>query len=366
MKPFIPKSLPFEDIVWEPLVSELSQANRAVANYNGLLHSVPNPAVLLSPMTTQEAVLSSKLEGTVATLGEVLRYEAGDEPEQKSRRNDIQEILNYRSALRSAEAELVYRPFSLDMLNGLHKILLSSVRGKDKTPGRFRITQNWIGSPGCQIEEAEFIPPEPFFIQDHMENWERYYHYQEKDLLVQLAILHAQLEIIHPYNDGNGRMGRIIIPLFLYEKKILNSPMFYISAYLETNRAEYVKRLRALDDNFSSWEKWILFFLKAVAAQAKQNTEKALAIKTLYEELKQQVIETTHSQYAVLLLDQIFVNPTFKASDLDLGEHGPTRQAVSNLLRALRETGILDVLRQGRGRRAQVLSLTRLVELCEA
>ena len=365
MKPFIPSPLPLEGIRWAELVSVLGEANRALAHYDGVLLGVPNPDVLLSPLTTQEAVLSSKIEGTQATLGEVLRFEAGDAPEKVERRDDIHEILNYRRALRIAEKGLEERPFNLNLIKQLHEILLDSVRGRDKGPGRFRATQNWIGKPGSPIENAQFVPPDPMNVPKWMDNWEKYYHQDEKDPLVQLALLHAQFEIIHPFNDGNGRLGRIVIPLFLYEKGLLKRPMFYLSSYLEARRETYVEHLRALDDSLETWQLWMVFFLKAVVEQAKKNSDKAKHIIQLYERMKERVIALTHSQFAVPLLDNLFQSPIFTTSQLDFGENAPSRQAVAGLVRALKNDGVLTILREGRGRTPHVWLFSELLDLCE-
>jgi Fic family protein len=337
-----------------------------LAHYDGIQFSVPNPEILLSPLTTQEAVLSSRIEGTQATLSEVLRFEAGDEPEQESHRLDIQEIINYRASLLQAEHALATRPFNLNLLLEIHDRLLDSVRGRNKGRGHFRRVQNWIGAPGCTIEQADFVPPDPTVLMEYLDNWEKYYHADRPDPLVQLAVVHAQFEIIHPFLDGNGRIGRILIPLFLYEKKLLTRPMFYLSAYLEENRGEYVSRLRALGGSSPAWNEWIQFFLTAVETQARRNAEKARNIKALYDRLKAQVIELTHSQFAVPLLDVLFQNPIIPSTHVRLpGGIQPSRQAISLLLRALREAGILKVVREGSGRRAQVLALEELLDLAE-
>lgn len=351
---------------WEPLIPLIGRANRSLSRYDGVLHGVPNPEVLLSPLTTQEAVLSSRIEGTQATLGEVLKFEAGEEPEEESRRGDMQEIINYRKALRHAEKELRTRPFNLNLLLELHSILLASVRGRNKGRGKFRTTQNWIGPPGSPIEQAEFVPPDPLFLMEYLDNWEKYYHEKRPDPLVQLAIVHAQFEIIHPFLDGNGRIGRILVPLFLYEKGLLSRPMFYLSAYLEEYRDEYIARLRALGQKEGAWNAWIEFFLTALDEQARENASRAHAIMELYSKLKAKVIELTHSQFAVPLLDQIFERPIFQSTHLRFpAAPKPSRQAVANLLRTLREAGILEVVREGRGRRAQILVLAELINLCE-
>ena len=365
MKPFVPKLLPHPDVKWEPLIPFIGQANRALAHYDGVLYGVPNPAVLLSPLTTQEAVLSSKIEGTQATLGDVLKFEAGEEPKHEARRLDIQEIDNYRKALRTAEQELKTRPFNLNLLLELHSILLDSVRGRDKARGRFRTVQNYIGAPNSPMEKAAFIPPEPRLLPQLLDNWEKYYHMERPDPLVQLAVVHAQFEIIHPFLDGNGRLGRILVPLYLYERKVLSQPMFYLSEYLDTHRDEYIDRLRALGQTPTSWNDWITFFLTALVHQAKANADKARAVMDLYEKLKLRVINLTHSQFAVPLLDVLFERPILRSSDISEHKGMPSKPMTMNMIGKLKEDGILKVVRVGGGRRAQILALAELINLCE-
>jgi Fic family protein len=365
VQPFTPQSLPLTEIAWEPLIPLIGRANRSIAQYDGVLYGVPNPEVLLSPLTTQEAVLSSRIEGTQATLGEVLKFEAGEEPNQEARRLDIQEILNYRRALREAETELRTRPFNLNLLLKLHEILLDSVRGRNMGRGRFRTTQNWIGAQGSPIEEAQFIPPEPSRLMEYLDNWEEYYHADRPDELVQLAVVHAQFEIIHPFCDGNGRLGRILIPLFLYEKKLLRRPMFYLSIWIESNRDQYVALLRELGNSENSWNRWIEFFLTGIDDQARKNAEKARSIMDLYERMKQQVIDVTRSQFAVPLLDQIFERPIFQSTHLRFQGLNISRQSVAHLLATLRSAEILKVVRQGVGRRPTVYVFPELLNLCE-
>ncbi len=365
MKPFDPQILPIKEVDWEPLIPLIGKANRALAHYDGVLLGVPNPEVLLSPLTTEEAVLSSRIEGTQATLGEVYRFEAGEAPEKESRRQDIGEILNYRRALRDAEEELRTRPFNLNLLLRLHSILLDSVRGQNKARGRFRTDQNWIGTAGTPLEQAAFVPPAPDHLPALLDNWEKYYHSDRPDALVQLAVVHAQFEILHPFLDGNGRLGRILIPLFLHEKQILHRPMFYLSAWLETRREAYIDHLRPLGVKPGSWNRWIGFFLTGLEEQARINSEKARAILDLYERLKTRVLSLTHSQYAVPLLDQMFERPVFEGGHLKFRDRPPSRAAIANLLRALRKGGVLKMLREGSGRRAAVYAFADLINLCE-
>lgn len=365
MEPCIPDKLPIENINWERLIPLIGKANRELAYYNGVLFGISNPNVLLSPLTTQEAVLSSKIEGTQATLGEVFKFEAGEAPEGESRRQDIEEIVNYRSAMSMAVNELQTKPFTINLLKKLHYELLSGVRGRDKARGEFRTTQNWIGAAGSPITEAQYVPPVPGLVMEYMDNWEKYWHMNRPDDLVQLAIIHAQFEKVHPFLDGNGRLGRMMVPLFLYEKKLLSQPEFYISAYLEDHRDEYVERLRMLCVKPDEWDKWIEFFMIALEQQAIANADKGRQIIQLYERLKTQAIELTHSQYAVPILDEIFKQPVFPSSIFTRLPSMPSKPTISTLLNRLKEGGILKVLHDSSGRRPQIMALPELINLCE-
>ena len=191
MQPFRPQELPIRDIEWEPLIPLIGRANRSLALYAGILHGVPNPEVLLSPLATREAVLSSRIEGTQATLSEVLKSEAGEEPEHEMRRQDIVEIVNYRRALLHGQKALVGKPFNLNLLLELHSILLESARGRNMGRGRFRNVQNWIGESDSAIERAEFVPPAPEALMPALDAWEKHDHAESPDSLVQIAVIHA-------------------------------------------------------------------------------------------------------------------------------------------------------------------------------
>jgi len=365
MKPFVPQILPLPDVNWEALIPVIASANRSLAYYDGVLQGVTNPELLLSPMTTQEAVLSSRIEGTQASLGDVLKFEAGESPSEPRRREDIFEIINYRRALSVGEEELKTKPFNLNLLKTLHGILLDSVRGRNMARGEFRKSQNWIGAPGTPMDQADFIPPEPNQILYYLDNWEKYYHLNRPDALVQLAVVHAQFEIIHPFLDGNGRLGRMMIPLFLFEKKIISRPLFYLSAYLEANREDYVGNLRFLGQKEGAWNQWVIFFLTAIEEQARINAQKARAMIDLYTELKRRVIDLAHSKFAVPLLDLMFARPVFKGSEFNGKVGMPSYPMIVNLLGKLKAAGILKVVREGSGRRPQVLALAELINLCE-
>jgi len=361
MKPYIPNELPLQGLDYQALFNVVGNANAELARYDGLLQGIPNPEVMLSPLTTQEAVLSSKIEGTQATVDEVLEHEAGIIA-QGEKEKDIQGILNYRHALFQSREHLKDYPIRLGFICELHKILLDSVRGKDKTPGEFRKDQNWIGRAGCAIDEASFVPPSPLVLDEFLKKWETYMSFDDTDFLLQIAVIHAYFELLHPFKDGNGRIGRLLIPLFLYQKKALSQPMFYLSEYLELHREEYYQRLKAISED-GDWNGWILFFLKAVAVQAKQNSTRVRSIMDLYEEIKTQIHEITHSQYSIYLLDAIFSKPIFQVSDLvktlnkECGIHEKT---TPELLRKLKDANILRELQPARGRKSAVLYFPRL------
>ncbi len=362
MTAFLPPTLPLKDLEWTRLVSALGRANRAVARYDGLLHSLPNPDILLAPLTTQEAVLSSRIEGTQATLEEVLRYEA--DAASVPPRGDVQEVLNYRLALQHAVGVLERSPLSLNLVKGIHAILLEGVRGHHSMRGRFRTHQNWIGAPGTPMEAATYVPPPPNRIVGLLDNWERYLHYEERDRLAQLAIVHGQFELIHPFVDGNGRVGRILIPLFLYEKGILHRPVLYLSEYFERHREEYYERLQGLSVA-GEWEAWILFFLRATEEQARINNAKAKAILDLYEAMKHHIPEVIRSSHAVRALDCLFQQPVFRTSSL-AGKLGISRQTATRLVNRLATEGIVDEIAQASGRRGALYMFSKLLAIVDA
>jgi len=284
-----------------------------IGRFDALLQNIPNPSVLLSPLTTNEAVLSSRIEGTQATLKEVLEFEANPQKETK-KYEDIQEVINYRKALKAAIDEMEKLSLSTRVIKKAHEILLQGVRGENKGRGNFRRQQVFIGKPGANIEQATYVPPSAEKVVDLMSDLEKYIHAEEKDLLVQLAIVHAQFEMIHPFMDGNGRVGRMIMPLFLYFKKAIFYPSFYLSEYLESHRDEYYRALLDISKN-DNWDGWITFFLQAIIEQSKENIIKVKKIIGLYEQKKQRITELTKSQFSIKILDALFMMPIFQSQD---------------------------------------------------
>ena len=356
---------PPQTLDWERLVPLIGPANAAVARYDGMLAAIPNAHVLLSPLTTHEAVLSSRIEGTQATMGEVLEYEARGETDEPStaKEADIWEVLNYRKAMRAATESLKELPLCARIILECHKILLNSVRGHGKSPGHYRKIPNWIGPKGCAIEEARFVPIAAEKLPEAMSRWEKFIHADAQDRLIQLSLLHAEFEALHPFLDGNGRLGRMMIPLFLYQSGIIQQPMFYISAYLERNRDEYYERLLAVSRD-NDWSGWCEFFLTVVQIQAEENLAKTQAILDLYNQMKIRFVELTHSQYAIHALDWAFERPVFKSSDLMRSSNipKPTAQRILNLLK---KEGILRELQPGSGSRAATLVYPELLNIAE-
>ncbi len=234
-KPAVPSTLPLSFTDWSSLVPLMGKANRHLADYNGMLRHLPNAAMLLAPLTVQEAVLSSRIEGTLATMSEVLQFEAGEYPQRESRRQDIEEILNYRSALQMATTELKRRPFSLNLLLQLHAVLLDGVRGQGKARGEFRRQQNYIGSIAGGKELIRFTPPEWQLLPAALSNWEKYYHADTPDPIVQLAVVHAQFEFLHPFLMGMGvSVASLFRSFFMNEGCCSNRTFIFQSSLRQT------------------------------------------------------------------------------------------------------------------------------------
>jgi Fic family protein len=361
--PYVPEPLPPAGIDWESHIPQIASANRALARYDGILQAIPNPEILLSPLLTQEAVLSSRIEGTQASLEDVLRFEANPKEEiSDTTLADIQEIINYREALRAAVDATKTRQLDIALICDLHRILLTDSRGRDRELGCIREIQNFIGRDGY-IEHAIFVPPAPENVPRALAEWEAYLQGEEKDVLVQLSVLKAQFEIIHPFCDGNGRIGRMLVPLILYEKELIGSPMFYISAYFERHRPVYYERLLAVSRD-RDWNGWISFFLGAIEEQAEENGRKAKEILGLYDEMKQAVPEVTRSQYAIAAVDALFKTPIFVPSEFYEQSTIPKKTA-NRILQQLREQEIIAVLEEGGGRRAAMYLFPRLIAITE-
>lgn len=360
---------PPKNIHWSELIPLLGPASAALARFDGVLAGMINPQVLLSPLTTQEAVLSSRMEGTQAEFIEVLEFEAGKQPtyqnpeEKIKKEDDIYEIINYRSAIWKAEKQLKKLPLSGRLIRNAHAELMKGVRGQNRAPGQYRKSQNWIGPLGCKIEKARFIPIELNKLTNGIQAWETFLNSQYDDLLVQLAIGHVEFEALHPFLDGNGRLGRMLIPLFLFHKKLLSAPTFYASEYLEAHREEYIERLLAVSRD-GDWTGWCRFFLNAILNQADSNIRKAKKILALYESKKLEISELTKSQYSIRALDFIFNRPIFRSSDFVKTSEIP-KPTAKRIIRVLVESNLLEIWRESSGRRPSILAFAELLNIAE-
>ena len=358
MKPCVPEKLPLNRIDWGRFVTLIGQANGKLAEYNATLRSVPNSNLLITPLTTREAVLSSRIEGTITTVVEVYEYEAEEHPKKN---DDIQEVINYRRAISDSVKWLQESKLTVFLVRKIHEVLLDSTRGQARNPGKIRETQNYIGQKGTSIEQARFIPPSPELVQEYLENLVHYMNYDNKDFLVQVALVHAQFEIIHPFDDGNGRVGRILIPLFLFEKGLLDYPNFYISEFLEARRQEYNDRLLQITESMD-WEGWIEFFLEAVIKQAESNTAQAKRILDLYDRMKVEVQECTRSQFTIRIIDTLFTFPIFNTATF-VRDSGIQKPSVNRLLNELTKANIIRIFKKGMGRTPATYLFPELLEI---
>lgn len=359
----IPSVLPLTDLDWRKLLPLAGRANAALARYDGMLQTLPNPAVLLSPITANEAVLSSRIEGTQATLDEVLEFDAGILASD-ARKGDVEEVSNYRVAVQIAEAALEDRPLSLSLIKAVHQRLMQGVRGRDKEPGAFRNDQNWIGRPGDTIEQARFIPPNPILLPQALEEWEAYINSQDEDPIIQTAVAHAQFEILHPFKDGNGRIGRMLVPLLLYQRRTLSRPMFYLSEYLEARRNSYYDHLLSITET-NNWQGWLNFFLEAIISQAESNLSKVKAVRDLYEEMRKGFVDATHSQYSSAAVDVFFMRPIVTGPDFFRLAAFNNRITANGMLKQLEAAQLIKRVREGRGQLPSIYAMPQLINITE-
>ena len=275
---FVPAPLP-PDLDWSAkLISALSDADRLVGRLAGEGGRLPNPHILIRPFVRREAVLSSKIEGTQATLSELLAAEAGAAVDRSP--EDLREVGNYVTALEHGIFRLKKLPISVRLIRELHEKLMTAVRGHHATPGHFRKVQNWIGKPGSTAATASYIPPPPEEVEPCLAAWEKFLHESTSPPLVTIALAHYQFEAIHPFLDGNGRVGRLLITLFLIERQILPTPLLYLSAFFEASRRDYYDGLRGVSER-GAWNDWLEYFLLGVARMSEDALSRATRINQL-------------------------------------------------------------------------------------
>ena len=346
-------------IEWRPtLVAALSTADQAVGRLAGEGRQLPNPHLLIRPFLRREAVLSSRIEGTQATLGELLAAEAGAAVARSP--TDLREVANYVAALEYGVDRLRELPLSLRLVRELHARLMEGVRGGDAHPGEFRPVQNWVGPPGCAIEQATFVPPPPSQLSQLLAAWEAFLHERALPPLVQIALAHHQFETIHPFLDGNGRVGRLLITLFLVERDILPSPLLYLSAFFEATRSEYYRRLQAVR-NEGDWQGWLLYFLRGVARQAEDAVQRAERINELLAGWRSLAAEST-SRAVPALVDLLAENPYWtvkRAAERLEVAYTTAQRAIERLI----EAGVVQQV--GEARRDRLFCATEILEILE-
>ena len=277
-KSFRPAPLPPVIDMDNEMVSLLTSATKALATLDTLSSCIPNMNLFVSMYVRKEALLSSQIEGTQATLEDVL-----DPLIEKNANQNVADVVNYIKATEFALERMNTLPLCNRLIKETHEVLMSGVRGQEKNPGEFRTSQNWIGAAGSSLKNARYIPPNPEDMINAMSDLEKYINSDDSlDLLIQAALLHYQFETIHPFLDGNGRVGRLLITLFLMEKKVLNSPALYISYYLKKNRIEYYDRMSEVR-NKDNYEQWIKFFLNAIKESADESVETIKKLSELHD-----------------------------------------------------------------------------------
>lgn len=309
---YVPDPLP-PLMEWnERLTRHLSDADRRIGQLTTIGTTLPNPHLLIRPFVRREAVLSSRIEGTQTSLAELFADEAGVQTERD--RSDLREVENYVKALEYGIKRIKTLPLSLRLICEIHQHLMKDVRGNRATPGEFRRSQNWIGVAGSTLQNATYIPPPPHLLMDCLGELEKFFHESTLPPLITIGLIHQQFEAIHPFLDGNGRVGRLLIILYLVERGILPSPILYLSAFFEATRDEYYARLLAVNEN-GDWEGWIEYFLNGIARQAEDALER---IKRMQETVTQwkQFFTAKSDKNCLALIDDCMVNPFMTVSGI--------------------------------------------------
>jgi Fic family protein len=361
----VPDPLPPELNYGPPLVRALSEADRALGELAGLGRTLPNPYLLSRPFLRREAVLSSRIEGTQASLVDLYAFEI--EPPlfgvpSEARRDDVQEVQNYVRALEHGMKRLEDLPISQRLLREMHVLLMEGVRGQHRDPGEFRRIQNWIGPPGAEVGEATFVPPPPTEIPVASSALEHYVHERTgQPPLVDIALVHYQFETIHPYLDGNGRIGRLLITLMLIERDLLPEPLLYLSAYFERHRGAYYDHLLAVSQR-GAWEEWLIFFLTGVTTEARDAARRAGRLFELRETYRERFQREGARASLLATVDHLFARPV---TDINQTARalGFTFEAARRLVNSLEAEGVLEEI-TGR-RRNRVYAATEVMRLLQ-
>jgi Fic family protein len=344
---FIPNPLPPKPQLTldKDIIETLSKADTAIGRLSGISEALPNPDLFVAMYVRKEAVLSSQIEGTESSLEDVLEYES--ENKLKTLPNDVVEVVNYVKAMNYGLSRISELPLSLRLIKEIHSELMQGARGQDKTPGEFRKSQNWIGPKGCTLNKARFVPPPPYEMMQSLGALEKYMHSQfDYPLLIECGLIHFQFETIHPFLDGNGRIGRLLITFFLCHKEILKKPLLYLSYYFKQNRTEYYDELTKAREN-GDFESWIKFFLEGVASVAEEACKASNKIINLKNKDKNKIIENYKETSKVSIFhEKLFDKPIVSIKDISkiMNTTFPTADDICKKL------VILDILKEVTGK----------------
>lgn len=338
----------------------LLKATDALARYDQMLKNMHNSEILLAPLRNQEAVISSRMEGTISTMDEILKYEAesGENKNQLVRSEVVETILYQRALTNAQKAMSDGYPLSEHIVKTIHQQLLSFGRGAQKAPGQYKREQNFLIDKKKSIR---FIPISPEKLSEGMEQLFTYINTSDHPILIKTAITHLEFEALHPFQDGNGRIGRMLITLLLWSSETICEPHFYISGYLEEHKDEYIDTMRLVSET-GNWEPWCDFFFTAIEQQAMHNLHIAEEIRQLYEEMKGIFSDVLSSKWSINALDFVFTNPIFRNNRFTSksGIPGPT---ASRFTRALLENKIIEVVEEASGRRPAMYAFEPLLKL---
>ncbi len=354
---------PPQNLDYARLLDPTVETAAALTRYDQMLAAMHNSEVLLAPLRQQEAVVSSRMEGTFSTLDEILEieaeHEAGDENAFNRARGDAVETLLYSRAMRLAQAQMEEgQPLSQHLIRSAHQMLLSFGRGASKSPGQYKIEQNFVGERRGSIS---FIPIAPEQLQTGMDAFMNFISDERITPLLRTSIAHVEFEALHPFNDGNGRIGRMLVTLMLWELGLIRAPHFYVSAYFEDARDDYVEMMRRVSSH-GEWTEWCLFFLTGLREQATRNADTAQRIFALYDEMKIRFRDELNSQWSGNALDFVFANPRFRNNQFTNKSEIPSHVAMS-MTRKLRDADLIRQVRPSAGRRPAMYSFEPLLTL---
>ena len=359
---FVPNPLPPDISYDNSLIRLLSEADRLLGELSGTGRVLANPYLLIAPYVRREAVSSSRIEGTQASLNDLFFFEASEL--EKPKVPDVREVKNYVRAMEYGIDRLEELPISIRLIGEIHRVLMEDVRGDHATPGEIRRSQNWVGPPGCSLQEATFVPPPVEEMKIALSDWEKYLHSQpDSPPLIQCALMHYQFEAIHPFLDGNGRVGRLLITFFLWERGLLTQPLLYLSAFFDRFRDEYYSRLLAVSQ-YGDWKGWIEFFLRGVVNQAKDAISDAEKIIELHAEYRLRLEATKKiPESAYRLIEEIFIGPVLSITGLSKKWNMPFNSVKTGVLRLVN----IGILREATGKRRNKLYVaSELIDLLSA